>query len=143
MERSQSRKRPLLAALLGALATGLGHLYLRRWRRALGWLVALFAVSVLFVDPAAFEAAGQGSVDPLALAPLLLVATLSVLDAYALAHVHNAVAQLSVTGDGQLTHCPNCGRELDPDIEFCHWCTADVSELDVVATTDGAGSESE
>ncbi|PSP91758.1 zinc ribbon domain-containing protein, partial [Halobacteriales archaeon QH_8_68_33] len=19
--------------------------------------------------------------------------------------------------------CPNCGEDLDPDLEFCHWCT--------------------
>jgi len=38
MQRSTSQKRPWLAALLGALVTGFGHLYLRRWRRAVGWL---------------------------------------------------------------------------------------------------------
>jgi len=60
MQRSTSQKRPWLAALLGALVTGFGHLYLRRWRRAVGWLAVLFAVSYVFVEPAAIEALAAG-----------------------------------------------------------------------------------
>jgi len=40
--------------------TGFGHLYLRRWRRAVGWLAVLFAVSYVFVEPAAIEALAAG-----------------------------------------------------------------------------------
>lgn len=130
MARSTSRKRPWLAALLAALGTGFGHLYLRRWRRALGWIAVLFGVAALFVDPAALEAfVRSGAVDPVALAPLLIAGAFSVADAYVLAHAHNIVAQATVSADGPLTHCPNCGRELDPELDFCQWCTAEVDEL--------------
>lgn len=126
-----SQKRPWLAALLAALATGLGHLYLRRWRRAFGWLAVLFGATALFVDPATLEAlANRNGVDTLSILPILVVGSLSVVDAYVLAHAQNAVARLTVTSDGQLTHCPNCGKELDSDLEFCQWCTADLAELE-------------
>ncbi|WP_115862906.1 zinc ribbon domain-containing protein [Halorussus litoreus] len=138
MGQSTSQKRPWLAALLGVVATGLGHLYLRRWRRAFGWLVVLFGAASLFVEPAALEEIATGAaVDPVALAPVLAVAVLSTVDAYVLAHAQNAVARLNRDSDGDLTHCPNCGNELDPDIEFCHWCTADVSDLNETPRTDG------
>lgn len=132
MDRSRSRKRPWLAALLAAVVTGLGHLYLRRWRRGLGWLAALFGATVLFVDPAALSSiADLTAVDPLAAAPIVVVGGLSVADAYLLAHAQNALARLQAAPDGQLTHCPNCGKELDPDLEFCHWCTAEIGGPDV------------
>ncbi|WP_225336457.1 zinc ribbon domain-containing protein [Halomicrobium urmianum] len=137
MRESTSRKRPWLAALLAAVITGLGHLYLRRWRRALGWLGVAFAATVLFVDPGALEAFASGqAVDPLAVAPTLVVGALSVVDAYLVASAQNALARRTTTEDGQFTHCPNCGRELDSDLEFCHWCTADVEAVDATAPTD-------
>lgn len=129
MSESISRKRPWLAALLGALATGFGHLYLRRWRRGLAWVGILFGVMVFFVDPAAVEAlANWSAVDPLAIAPILLVGSLSVVDAYLLAHAHNTVARLTSASERHLTHCPNCGKELDTDLEFCHWCTTKIGD---------------
>jgi hypothetical protein len=130
MDRSVSQKRPWLAAVLGVLATGLGHVYLRRVRRAAGWLVALLGVSFLFVDGAALTALVSGDpVDPLAVAPVVFVGALSVIDAYLVARAQNALARLTATPDGQVTHCPNCGRELDPSIDFCQWCTTDLSGM--------------
>jgi hypothetical protein len=122
VSRSITRRRPWLAALLSAFATGLGHCYLRRWRRGLGWLAALVAVAVLFVDPAVVDALVAGeAVDPLAAAPLLAVAVASTVDAYLIAQVDNRLADLTAaaaaTGDGTPTHCPHCNRELDPDLE--------------------------
>ncbi|QLH84641.1 zinc ribbon domain-containing protein [Halosimplex pelagicum] len=132
MDGSVSRKRPWLAAVLGVFATGLGHVYLRRLRRAAGWLVALLGVSFLFVDEAALTAlVSDNPVDPLAVAPVVFVGALSVIDAYLVARAHNAVARITATPDGAVTHCPSCGRELDPSIDFCHWCTTDLSELEL------------
>ncbi|MUV89691.1 zinc ribbon domain-containing protein [Halapricum sp. CBA1109] len=137
MSSTPSRKRPWLAVVLGTLVTGLGHLYLRRWRRALGWLAVLFGTSYVFVDTATLAAIAAGSsVDPMALLPVLVVASGSVADAYLLARTHNAVAAVTVTDDGSLTHCPNCGKELDTDLEFCHWCTARVPAFDTVENED-------
>lgn len=139
MGRSISRKRPWLAALLAALCTGLGHLYLRRWRRALGWLTALVAAAVLFVDPAVLEALANGTpVDPLSTLPLLVVASLSVVDAYLIAQAQNdlmrAVGSQSrvppqARMDGEQS-CPNCGKELDTDLDFCHWCMTEFEDVE-------------
>ena len=131
MERTSSQKRPWLAALLGVLAIGFGHFYIRRWRRALGWLVAALGVSVLFVDQSTLEALSTFSgVDPLSVAPLLVVAMLSVVDAYVLAQAQNMIARQTPEPDGTLTHCPHCGNELDGDLEFCHWCTTPLDEVE-------------
>lgn len=145
-----SRKRPWLAALLGTLVTGLGHFYLRRWKRGLGWLLAAVAVSAVFVPPEAARALLEGSGGDFGtLAPLLAVGVASVADAYVLARLrqqetHDGVESgassspaLGETdavtgGDGVETHaaaeadaeCPECGKGLDPDLDFCPWCTA-------------------
>ncbi|MFC6825782.1 DUF7575 domain-containing protein [Halopelagius fulvigenes] len=123
MQERLSRKRPWLAALLATVATGLGHLYLRRWKRAFGWLAVLFAVTALFVDPSTISALRAGStVSPSAIAPVLIVGGLSTVDAYLLAHAQNAISRITVTSNGRFTHCPNCRRELDAELDFCHWC---------------------
>ena len=70
---SQREKRPWLAAFLGTLATGLGHFYLRRWKRGLGWFAAAVATSVLFVPPEAARTLLDGGGDPATLAPVLIV----------------------------------------------------------------------
>jgi hypothetical protein len=135
-----SQKRPWLAALLGALATGFGHLYLRRWRRGFAWVGILFSVTVLFIDPATInELASSNTVHPLDIAPMLIVGSFSVLDAYFLAHAHNAFARISATPERQLKQCPNCGKELDSDLEFCHWCTTKIDGQEIVVSDSQEG----
>ncbi|QCC57993.1 zinc ribbon domain-containing protein [Natrinema thermotolerans] len=137
MPKSISQKRPWLAALLAALATGLGHLYLRRLRRALGWIVVSFGVSAAFVDPAAIDTllAGNGTTETLlAVAPMLLVVGLSTVDAYLLAYTQQTRTTPSPSSETETTDCPHCGNELDPDLEFCHWCTRAVENADREST---------
>jgi len=158
----KSGKRPWLAALLGTLATGLGHLYLRRWKRGLGWFAAAVAVSGLVVPPEAARALLSGSgADLTTLAPLLAVGVASVADAYVLARrrrreghdqvgegastatagprsaesdpaapsVEAAAERVSRSGPGSSgAECPECGEELDPEIDFCPWCTARLDD---------------
>ncbi|WEL16840.1 MULTISPECIES: zinc ribbon domain-containing protein [unclassified Halorhabdus] len=127
MRQPSERKRPWLAALLSSLVTGLGHLYLGRWRRALGWLVVVTGVGLFLVDPTAIASLAAGSVpDPVALGPLFVVSLLSVLDAYILARAQNVMQRVSNTVEGARTHCPNCGNELDPELSFCHWCSTEI-----------------
>ncbi|ELY56401.1 zinc ribbon domain-containing protein [Natronococcus jeotgali] len=133
MSQTTSRKRPWLAALLAALVTGLGHLYLRRLRRAVGWLLASLVVTTLFVDQGAFQTLIDGTVTletVLAVAPMYAVIGLSVLDAYRIARTptpdRRSAAQ-SADGDAT-TSCPHCGKELDDDLEFCHWCTTPLGD---------------
>lgn len=129
MSSPTSPNRSWLAAALAAVVPGLGHCYLGRWRRALGWLVAFVGVSTLFVAPETMEAlANWEPVDPLAVAPLAIVGTLSVVDAFLLALVENAVAQVSA--DGPAATCPHCGKDLDPELTFCQWCSEPISGAD-------------
>ena len=149
-----SGKRPWLAALLGTLVTGLGHFYLRRWKRGLGWVAAAIAASALLVPPEAARALLSGGGDVTTLAPLLAVGVASVADAYVLARMQQRETR-DRAGDGAPTgstsesepesepeprsrdgpaigessgsadaECPECGKELDPDLDFCPWCTA-------------------
>jgi drug/metabolite transporter (DMT)-like permease len=122
MEQTRSRKRPWLAALLSAVAPAFGHLYLRRWLRALGWL-GLTALTTLFIPESTLDALMAG--EPFAwvnIAPLLLVSVISVFDAYRLALVNNYLLQLRATDGEAMAVCPNCGRPVDDDLDFCQWC---------------------
>ncbi|ELY92018.1 DUF7575 domain-containing protein [Natrinema altunense] len=132
MNRTTSQKRPWLAVLLAILATGLGHLYLRRWRRALGWLAASFVVTALFVDPTAADAfvtGNGGFADAVVVAPLFLVIGLSILDAYLLAHSQRVPSAVD-PDTAESIPCPHCGKELDSDLEFCQWCTEPIDDSD-------------
>jgi len=134
------RKRPWLAVVLAIIYPGLGHVYLRKWGRALLWFV-LIVTSTMFLIPD--EAAPTSlSVEalltsaeriPLEVSLLLLVLSLlSVIDAYWLANQINDMARPTVdeTGNVQAEDCPHCGKELDEDLDFCPWCTERLVEPD-------------
>jgi hypothetical protein len=112
------------------LSPGLGHVYLREWLRAVVWFgLMLSATSILIpVTPTPGEltltaivnssvAAAEGVPLRNQLA-LFALTSLSMADAYWIATRGNAEA---AADDG--FSCPHCGRELDEDISFCHWCT--------------------
>ncbi|SDX64389.1 DUF7575 domain-containing protein [Halobellus clavatus] len=155
-------KRPWLAALLGTLATGLGHFYLRRWGRGLGWFALAVLVSLFFVPADAAQTLLDGGGDPATLLPVFAIGVASVADAYLLArrgrtHAEGSAGPTAESGprrepqEGQSSGaersagrdessastdpvesagstdggtCPSCGKELDPDLDFCPWCTA-------------------
>jgi len=129
MARNLTRKRPWLAVFLAALGTGFGHLYLRRWTRAIGWVVVAVGAAILFVPEAALEAfATGGQFAWLDIAPFVIVSALSALDAYQLAVVNNYVVRMHERHAGTVQSCPECGRPLDGELEFCHWCSARLPE---------------
>lgn len=130
MARVSLRNSPLLAALLGTVVTGLGHLYLRRWRRAVGWLGVAVGASVLFVPPSTVSAFGSGTGDLLAVLPVVLITGASALDAYLIARFGNrpdgrpdGAAEATDADDSPA--CPACGKPVDPDLAFCHWCSTE------------------
>ena len=128
MVQTRSRKRPWLAALLSAIAPAFGHLYLRRWLRALGWIGATM-LSTLFVPETTLDALVSGhSFAWLDAAPLLAVSLLSVLDAYRLAVVNNYLLRLRSVGEA-MTVCPDCGRPVEGELEFCQWCGTTLDEV--------------
>ena len=119
-----------LAAVLGATVgiAGVGHLYLRRWRRAVAWFAvvvgATIALLVAFVlpsglsDPGAVAAINPSSLPSVVVWPVFALLLLSTLDAHRLATAPPAA--------GEEPACPSCGKGLDRDLDFCPWCTAEL-----------------
>jgi len=129
------RKRPWLAVALTIVVPGLGHAYLRLWGRGLLWFV-LVAGTVGALVPEWF---GAGSVDelltvvesvslPVSLA-LFGVSLLCILDVYVMTSRLNERARREHEA-ASATTCPECGRELDGDLDFCHWCTTELDGPD-------------
>ena len=136
MNADDAGPRPWLAGALALAITGAGHAYLRRWARALGWLLLAFGVTVTFVPDSAVLAFAEEGVVSTALAPTFVVVLASVVDAYALARrlcdpagaPATADDPAAVAGDRRRVKegddCPECGREIDPELDFCPWCSA-------------------
>lgn len=142
---SETKKRPWLAALLSILWPGLGHAYLRAWARALLWLLMLVLTSVVLVPPSitpssvsveAFMQAYRQIPTSVSLVVFALT-ILCALDAYRLARERNRERATATAGrfqsatsdeSGQLTTCPNCGKELDEDLDFCPWCSYELAD---------------
>lgn len=130
------RKRPWLAALLTFVYPGLGHAYLREWVRALLWFgTVLAAVSVLIPSGIVPETMSVDAVTRMytqfpteAMAALTVITFMSMVDAYWMATRRNQHQEKQDEG----LRCPTCGRDVDEDIDFCHWCTTrlDTEETD-------------
>lgn len=129
-----SYKRPWLVLVLTILLPGLGHVYLTLWKRAIAWFGLYFVTTTVIVPEDAmpdtlsvdaFVAAGES----MSAAILLLVFGVSLgclADAYLMTRRLNG--QQTHTAESPATTCPNCGRELDEDLTFCHWCTTELDE---------------
>jgi hypothetical protein len=125
-----SEKRPWLAALLAFVHPGLGHVYLREWTRALLWFaLVLTSASLLIPETAAPQAFSLESLRTMSEAMptetvvvIVGITLLSMVDAYWIATRQNRSQQLEEDG----ATCPNCGKEIDADIDFCHWCTTEL-----------------
>jgi len=130
------RPRPWLAAVLAFLYPGLGHLYLREWARSLLWFVLGVGTVALALpqdavadanvtDPNSIVNASETMTAEASTVGLLVVVTVfafSIADAYTIAR--GAKARRAREAAGEVApDCPVCGRELDEDLDFCHWCT--------------------
>lgn len=113
-----SQKRPWLAALLSILVTGLGHIYLRQWLRALWWVTLVILAGLFFLPEDVFFETQPSLTE---IGPVFIIVSLCVIDAYLIARVHNR--RLAVTN---FERCPLCGTELDPELTFCWGCASDV-----------------
>ena len=127
---AEAPKRAWLAAVLAALHPGLGHLYIGAWPRAILWFGSVVITAVIFVPDAIIaeisaigdipEAAAELPLEAaLALAGVVLI---NVLDAYMGARRLN----VEITGP----RCQACGRKLDEELTFCHWCTTERPETE-------------
>ena len=136
MQRSWIRRRPLIASILAFVYPGLGHLYLRAWIRAVAWF-GLALVTAMLVIPesalTAFESGGlQGLLEASESFPievtlsLLVVRVLNVIDAYLTGLRMDRPVETET--DSPASTCPECGKELDEDLDFCPWCTTRLTE---------------
>lgn len=150
---NENRRRVMIVLLLavgGAVfgVAGVGHAYLREWKRALAWfLLALFGSAALIVS-AVGEAVPSSvfELPPAVAAGIVFILLISVIDAFLVA-IRNSRSTAGVAGSagpvagmsegsptgvdaGQSVACPHCGRETDPELEFCMWCTRELSDGD-------------
>ena len=126
---ARTRKRPWLAVVLALIYPGLGHIYLREWLRALVWFFLVVTGSTLLIPTGAVPetisleafAAAAEAIPPENGLALISITVFSMADAYWVAKRRNTVTMVE-----ERNTCPNCGKDLDPDLEFCHWCTQRV-----------------
>lgn len=148
------QKRPWLAAVLALVSPGLGHVYLREWFRALLWFGLVVSTTSLLVPESALSATVPSAmtvdavVDAFVAASeavrfrtqlaLFGITTLSMADAYWMATAGNRRAAADAG-----TVCPSCGKELDDDLSFCHWCTTELPEAPEATPADPKSEPSE
>lgn len=121
-------RRAWIAAVLAFLQPGLGHAYLREWLRAVAWFglwVGTIALAVpstgAFAEVLFRPVRTAGDLPTAAALALTAVSVFCILDAYWL-------ASRTASPEPESPTCPDCGREVDPSLSFCHWCTARLEE---------------
>ncbi|WP_254763061.1 zinc ribbon domain-containing protein [Natrinema marinum] len=126
--------RALIAAGLSVILPGAGHVLVRDWLRAAAFAGLFLTASFLFLPIEQIANAGpitsyeqameqatimSENTDAMAQFLLSFIALFAAVDATV-----RALGYSPGSGDGTdgLT-CPECGKEVDEDLEFCHWCT--------------------
>ena len=129
----RGRRRPAVAAVLALAVAGLGHAYLRRWGRAAAWFLTIVTTAVVLIGVFADPNASIEELPLTVMVPLIGLFILSAVDAYLLAARASAPAASGreraqeAADEDERTQCPNCGHEVDPELDFCHWCTQRLS----------------
>ncbi|MHC3439584.1 DUF7575 domain-containing protein [Natrialbaceae archaeon A-gly3] len=125
--------RVLAAAGLSVFFPGAGHALIRDWARAL-LFAGLFVLTAVFFFP--LEA--MSTAESFSEATTIFEAETSRLNQFMLsfivifAAVDSALRALgyppgaSADGESDGPSCPHCGKELDDDLAFCHWCTTRI-----------------
>ena len=121
--------RALAAAGLSVFFPGAGHALIRDWARAL-LFAGLFVLTAVFFFPLeSLSTAGSLSEATTIFENETSRVTQFMLTFIVLfAAVDSALRSLGYPaeanqGGGDGVSCPHCGKELDEDLEFCHWCT--------------------
>lgn len=134
-----ARRRAMVAAFVGVMGAsigvaGMGHLYLREWRRAVSWFTFVVGAGLIllsvFADPTAVTFATLDEVPPEVMGPLFVLLFLSTFDAY---YVAARGAQ-----DDAGARCPACRGELDPQVTFCPWCATEFERRPAVDPTEAS-----
>ncbi len=129
--------RAIAAGALSLFFPGAGHAFIRDWLRALMFAgVYVFAIVVFL--PSIGQLTGTGSVTEsleLISSELDTVGQFAFSFVVLFAAIDASLRALGFPpGSGQGTAdgptCPECGRELDEDLAFCHWCTTRLEPRD-------------
>jgi len=116
----------VLVSVVGAALGigGAGHAYLRQWGRAFAWFSLVLGVGLVLVGSFADPETASVSTLPLRVVlPVAVLLALNTVDAYRVARgATSSTVSPAPTADGETVPCPECGRELDPDLSFCPWC---------------------
>ncbi|WP_049920071.1 zinc ribbon domain-containing protein [Halobiforma nitratireducens] len=127
--------RALAAGGLSILFPGAGHAVLRDWARALVFAGLYLSAIVIFLPTdqllaaesitEGMEAATQET-DTIGQFALSFIVLFAAIDA-----TFRALGFPPDTTDAtEGPTCPQCGKELDEDLEFCHWCTTRLEHPD-------------
>ncbi|WP_222920025.1 zinc ribbon domain-containing protein [Natrinema sp. SYSU A 869] len=138
--------RALLAAGLSVIMPGAGHVLVRDWLRAALFAGLFLSVSAFFLPIDQLAAAGP-------------ITNVNEINAYAdiMAEETDAMAQFFLSfialfaaidatfralgypprgaDDTEGPTCPECGKGIDDDLEFCHWCTTRLEPVEPEAET--------
>lgn len=155
-----TRRRTIVTAIVASLGAffgiaGVGHAYLRQWRRSIVWFLLAIGSGIALVfyyveDPAAIDPFDAGAIPQEVYIPLFVIIALSVIDAVLLSIAAgrtepderlaaNAIDSDStpiedVGADGSTPEpesvpaCPECGKDTDPELDFCPWCTYEFEQ---------------
>jgi len=146
-----------LVALAGAMVgvPGVGHAYLRRWKRSLLWLTVTLGAGILLLsyyvpDPSTLDPFDFGAIPMEVRLTIFVITTVSVFDATLLAYLDGQGADSAATsdvstadpdGEGGVS-CPHCGKTTDADLDFCTWCTEPLTvETEQEATPETTADE--
>lgn len=130
--------RALAAAGLSVLLPGAGHVLIRDWMRALAFGGVFVAALAIFLPPTE-QIAAVGSVsdgmtlvteetDTISQFVLSFIVLFAAIDATfrAMGFPPNSNAGEDTDGPS----CPQCGKPLDEDLTFCHWCTTRLEPIE-------------
>ena len=125
--------RALVAVGLSILMPGAGHAVIRDWARAAVFAGLFFAsIAIFFPLDQLWGAASTGNLEEM---QTIVESEITMLEQFTIMFLHLFAAidagfqALGLTrdrggsaGSGEPT-CPQCGKPIDTDLEFCHWCT--------------------
>ncbi|RQG88926.1 zinc ribbon domain-containing protein [Natrarchaeobius halalkaliphilus] len=140
--------RALAAAGLSVLLPGAGHALIRDWLRTLVFAGLYLTAAVLFLpSPEQIAAAGSitdsmelvtQEIDTMGQFILSFIVLFAAIDA-TFRSLGFPPGSNSKAADGPT--CPHCGKELDQDLSFCHWCTTRLEPQDPEEPTDAEQDE--
>lgn len=125
--------RALFAAALSLVLPGAGHALIRDWVRAL-LFAGLFLSATALIMPINDIAAAGSMTERMSIVtdePRTSQFVLSFMLLFTAVDAgFRALGFPPGSNGANGPTCPNCGRELDPEIEFCHWCTTRLEYAD-------------